>query len=61
MSKEIKDKIAILTREYEEIFDPSTFVLKPRLIEIQTEIMKLQRECNHSFVNGFCEYCAREE
>ena len=61
MSKEIKDKIAVLAKEYDELFDPSTFVLKPRLLEIQTEIMKLQRQCEHEFVNGFCIYCAREE
>ena len=61
MSKEIKDKIAVLAKEYDELFDPSTFVLKPRLIEIQTEIMKLQRQCEHKFENGFCIYCAREE
>ena len=61
MSKEIKDKIAALSKEYDSLFDPTTFVLKPRLIEIQGEIMELQRKCKHNFVNGCCEYCTREE
>jgi ribosomal protein S17E len=61
MSKEIKDKIAALFEEYNSLFDPTTFVLNPRLIEIQGEIMELQRKCKHNFVNGYCEYCTREE
>ena len=61
MSKEIKNRIDELNKEYDEIFDPSTFVLKPRLFEIETEIMQLRKRCNHNFVDGKCEFCYTEE
>lgn len=61
MSKEIKERIDKLCKEYDEIFDPSTFVLKPRLFEIETEIMQLQKKCTHHFINGQCEFCKMEE
>ena len=61
MSKEIKNKIDELNKEYDEIFDPSTFVLKPRLFEIETEIMQLRKKCKHNFINGKCEFCYTEE
>lgn len=61
MSKEIKNRIDELKKEYDEIFDPSTFVLIPRLFEIENEITQLQNKCNHNFINGKCEFCYMEE
>lgn len=61
MSKEIKATIDKLQKEYDELFDPSVFVLQPRLFEIQTEITQLQKKCHHNFVNGKCEFCYTEE
>lgn len=61
MSKEIKNKIDSLQKEYDGIFDPSTFILRPRLLEIETEILQLQRSCHHNFVKGKCEFCYTEE
>ena len=61
MSKEIKNRIDALQKEFDGLFDPSTFVLKPRLIEIQAEITQLQSKCNHNFIDGKCEFCYMEE
>jgi hypothetical protein len=59
MSKEIKMKIDALNIEAEQLIDPTTFVLNPRISEISQEITKLQAQCNHNFVNGICEFCYR--
>ena len=59
MSKEIKMKIDALNKEAEQLLDPTTFVLNPRIGEIDKEIRTLQAECEHNFVNGICEFCYR--
>ena len=59
MSKEIKKKIDELSLEIESLMDPTTFVLNPRIGEIDKEIRALQSQCNHNFVNGVCEFCYR--
>lgn len=61
MSKEIRTKINALNLEAEGLFDPTTFVLNPRMVAIQNEIEALQAQCTHSFVNGVCEFCDRGE
>jgi hypothetical protein len=59
MSKEIKKRIDELSLEIESLMDPTTFVLNPRIGEIDKEIRALQSQCNHNFVNGVCEFCYR--
>jgi hypothetical protein len=59
MSKEIKMKIDALNQEIEQLMDPTTFVLNPRIGEIDKEIRELQAKCEHSFVNGICKFCYR--
>lgn len=59
MSKEIKMKIDALNQEIEQLMDPTTFVLNPRIGEIDKEIRELQAKCEHRFVNGICEFCYR--
>ncbi len=59
MSKEIKMKIDALNQEAEQLMDPTTFVLNPRIGEISREITELQKQCTHNFVNGICEFCYR--
>lgn len=59
MSKEIKMKIDALNQEIEQLMDPTTFVLNPRIGEIDKEIRDLQAKCEHNFVNGICEFCYR--
>ena len=59
MSKIIKEKIDALNQEIEQLMDPTTFVLNPRIHKIDKEIRALQAECKHNFVNGVCEFCYR--
>lgn len=59
MSKEIKMKIDALNQEIEQLMDPTTFVLNPRIKEIDKEIKMLQNQCRHNFVDGVCEFCYR--
>ena len=59
MSKIIKEKIDALNQEIEQLMDPTTFVLNPRIQEIDKEIKILQHQCRHSFVDGICEFCYR--
>ena len=59
MSKEIREKIDALMVEAEKLLDPATFVLNPRIGEIDREITELQKQCKHNFVNGVCEFCYR--
>ena len=61
MSQEIKKKIDELSLEVEQLMDPTTFVLNPRIGEIDKEIKALQAQCQHNFVNGVCEFCYRGE
>ena len=59
MSQEIKKRIDELSLEAEQLMDPTTFVLNPRIGEINKEIHQLQAQCKHNFVNGTCEFCYR--
>ena len=61
MSKEIRTRINELSEEAERLMDPTTFVLNPRIGEINQEIEELQSKCQHHFVNGMCEFCDLEE
>ena len=59
MSKIIKERIDALNQEIEQLLDPATFVLNPRIQEIDKEIKMLQHQCRHNFVIGICEFCCR--
>lgn len=61
MSKEIKNRIDQLNQQLEEAMDPTTFVLNQIAATIFHEIEKLRNECQHSLVNGECEYCGWRE
>ena len=56
MSKIIKERIDALNQEIEQLMDPTTFVLNPRIQEIE----ELQSKCQHNFVDGMCEFCNLE-
>lgn len=60
MSKDIRIRINELSKEAENLIDPTTFVLNPRIGEINQEIEELQAKCQHHFVEGFCEFCDLE-
>ena len=60
MSKDIRIRINELSKEVESLMDPTTFVLNPRIGEINQEIEELQAKCQHHFVEGMCEFCDME-
>jgi hypothetical protein len=60
MSKEIRIRMDELSEEAERLMDPTTFVLNPRIGEINQEIEELQSKCQHHFVRGICEFCDLE-
>lgn len=58
---EIFTAISAKKKEIEDIFDPTTFVLNPRVQELEKEINELQNDCPHNYVDGVCEFCGKEE
>lgn len=61
MSKEIKEKIDQLRWEMEDAYEPGVFILNRRMVEINDQIIALQDQCNHHYVDGQCEFCYRLE
>ena len=61
--EEIKQKIKYLNDQIEFIQNSSvvTFILNPKIMSLQSEISKLQKQCPHMFVNHACLYCNLEE
>ena len=61
MSKEIKMKIDELRWQLEQEVVPGVFTLNPQVIRINNEIVALQAQCNHHYVEGQCEFCYQLE
>lgn len=58
---EIKKQIDECYALMQENFNPSCFVLNKQTITLMEKVSSLQNLCNHSFVDGKCEFCYREE
>lgn len=58
---EIKEKIDINNKIIETILSPSEFTLNNTVRDLIAENAELQKQCTHSFVDGYCEYCYMEE
>lgn len=54
---EIKNRIDLLNNQLEQLLQPNKFTLNNLIVEITTEIDKLQSQCEHEYVNNFCIYC----
>ena len=61
MSEEIRNKIKEINNELNVSLDPSQFVLNPRIGELLQELENLQRQCEHHFIDGTCEFCGMAE
>lgn len=61
MSKDIRAKIDALNIELENAMVPGVFTLNKEVMEISDKIAALQAKCNHSFVDGVCKFCDKEE
>lgn len=57
---DIKKEIEVLFQKLAE--SAATFVFKPNEIkQIKENIFNLQEQCEHTFENGKCIYCRKEE
>ena len=58
---DIYAKVQKKEAEIESLFDPTSFVLNPRIIELECEIKELQEQCEHEFLHGECKFCKIKE
>lgn len=60
-SQEIRSNIDALIKENEEYILDGQFTLNTKILENRKKIKSYQKICNHSFINGICEYCYKME
>lgn len=58
---EIKQKIDQNNKIIESVVTPNIFTLNNTVAKLLEENSRLRAQCKHSFVNGYCEYCYKEE
>ena len=58
---QIKEKIDANNKLIETLLSPTTFTLNNTIKNLLKENDLLQLQCEHSFVDGYCEYCYAEE
>lgn len=58
---EIKEAIDANNKIIKKLLDPSQFTLNNTIKELLMENDVLQAQCTHNFVDGYCEYCYKEE
>ncbi len=58
---EIKKRIDTNNKIIQDAFSPNQFVLNNVIKDLLRENEDLQKQCTHSFVDGYCEYCYMEE
>lgn len=57
----IKEKIDANNAIIEKIMTPNIFTLNNTISELLKENADLQNKCSHSFEDGYCVYCYKEE
>lgn len=60
-SQEIKMRINELNRRLEEVIKNYQFMLNKETERIYHEIDEIQKQCAHSFEDGVCIFCGKEE
>lgn len=58
---EIKEKIDLNNTVIQQLLNPTEFTLNNTIRDLLLENSALQAQCTHNFVNGYCEYCYKEE
>jgi len=58
---EIKQRIDANNKIIQDAFSPNQFILNNVIKDLLKENEDLQKQCTHSFVDGYCEYCYKEE
>ena len=54
---QIKEEIDKNNKLIETLINPSQFTLNNAVRDLLARNAELQHQCEHSFVDGFCEYC----
>jgi hypothetical protein len=54
---QIKEEIDKNNKFIEQLINPSQFTLNNAVRDLLARNTELQHQCEHSFVDGFCEYC----
>jgi hypothetical protein len=54
---QIKEEIDNNNKLIEALINPSQFTLNNAVRELLARNAELQAQCQHNFVDGFCEYC----
>lgn len=58
---EIKQRIDSNNKLIEDLFTPNFFTLNNTVAKLLKENEMLQAQCQHSFSNGYCDYCYKQE
>ena len=58
---EIFNLIQDKKQQIQNLFDPTVFVLKPEIVQLEQDITELQNQCEHEYVNKVCKYCGKEK
>lgn len=58
---EIYEKICLNNKLIEEAIALNKFTLNNTVADLLKENAELQKQCTHHFVDGYCEYCYKEE
>lgn len=58
---EIKQQIDLNNELIRQMLDPSVFILNNTVAKLLEENKKLQQQCVHNYIDGFCEYCYKTE
>lgn len=58
---EIKTQIDSINDTIKMLVSPNTFTLNNTIISLLGEVKDLQAQCSHNFVDGYCEFCYKED
>ena len=58
---EIKEQIDANNKVIEDLLNPSVFTLNNTIRDLLEDNFRLQAQCTHNFVDGYCEYCYKSE
>lgn len=54
---EIKQQIDANNKAIKDLLTPNQFILNNTIRDLVESNKKLQQQCTHNFIDGYCEYC----
>lgn len=58
---DIKNKIDENNKIIESLITPNIFTLNNTVSQLLNENERLQKQCKHEFMDGYCIYCYKED